>query len=237
MTLRIAVLSLFTAAGLALVGAGRADASCAAPPPGDEGPAVIFMGTLVEDIPPDPETYEDLYRFKVEHVERGTLGAEAVVNLAVDRREPGPDGEMRASTSVSLGPAPIVGGVYRVGASEGTDASGAPLLHANACDGFLERRDQGALINDVPDDPTVVVTNRGSEHEPPPLDSDLAHVSGPADGGSDNEADDGQVELAVQPAASEGGVAGTALRWLAALLALLVGGSLLGRRLLTPTTR
>lgn len=116
---------------------GQAMASCVGP--ANQPVPVVFIGKLVSD--EGRGTAGQLYRFDVEVFERGTESDPALVDISVDRKYRESDGSVGFETSsLSLGPAPVIGGRYRVAAYVG-DPGGKKRLFANGCGGGLRALD------------------------------------------------------------------------------------------------
>jgi hypothetical protein len=96
-----------------------------------------------------------LFAFEVDSVQRGQVPERTIVDITVDKRVRGPDGQVLVqSSSNSIGSPPKVGGRYRVEAYRG-DPGGHPRLFVNACGGSL--RPLAMAATKRPQEPSIPV--------------------------------------------------------------------------------
>jgi hypothetical protein len=128
--LRAIAFAVVVVGGLVVLDVGPAGAcSCSAR---EEQPEVAFVGTPV-DRPPF-QSLQGRWTFSVHEVIRGGVGEEVQVSLSTE--DPPDENGMQVAGGCSLGPSPLMGGIYEVEAYLG-DGGEADDLFANSCAGSL----------------------------------------------------------------------------------------------------
>ena len=85
-----------------------------------------------------PANFGKLWRFRV-IAAAGTVGAGGgeVVEVNISGDDPPDKNGLQSSSSCSIGPYPVEGGIYEVGAYQGSDADGTRRYFASGCGGYV----------------------------------------------------------------------------------------------------
>ena len=104
--------------------------SCAGPPK----LAIEFTGEAIASN--GPATWGKVWRFRTTAAGR-SVDANEIVEVAIDGQDPPDANGLQAVSSCSIGPYPVSGGIYEVGAYGGTNPDNSPRYFATGCGGYV----------------------------------------------------------------------------------------------------